>query len=330
MYPYPLFEIFGRGVYLYGICVAVGIIACFALLMFTMSRLKFNDYSSNVIVIVGLLSTGLGFLFSLLFQALYNYIENPSAGFVFGDLTFLGGLLGGVVCFIGIYCLFIYVIHPKNTVKFLSGDMNATLSDALPFIPIGIVLAHAFGRLGCFFAGCCYGLPTDAWYGLPCAAGYSGNVIPTQLFEMIFLFILAAVMALLFYKFKFNYNFSVYMISYGIFRFIIEFWRNDQRGQFLGSTLSPSQIWSIVLVILGIAYVFLQNKFFAKNMKHPELAKAAETAETDGTEADSLGQSDGIVEKDTETAQPDVTADAEQTEPETQKNDRDTYCDFDD
>lgn len=279
MYPQPLFEIFGRGVYLYGICVAIGIAACFALLIVTMNRLKFNDYSSNVIIIIGILSTGLGFLFSMLFQAVYNYIEDPSAGFKLGDLTFLGGLIGGVAVFVGAYCLFIYVIHPKNKIKILSGEMNATLTDALPFIPIGIVLAHAFGRLGCFFAGCCYGLPTDAWYGLPCAAGYSGNVIPTQLFEMIFLFVLAAVMALLFYKYKFDKNFSVYMIAYGIFRFVIEFWRNDKRGQFMGDALSPSQIWSIVLVILGVGYVFLQKYIFAKNMKHPERAEESVDAE---------------------------------------------------
>lgn len=275
MYPEPLFELFGRGVYLYGICIAIGIAACFALLIFTMGRLKFNDYSSNVIVIIGVLSTGLGFLFAALFQATYNYIEDPSVGFKLGDITFLGGLIGGAGTFIGVYFLFMKVIRPKNSVKFFSGEMNATLTDALPFIPIGIVIAHAFGRLGCFFAGCCYGRPTDAWYGLPCANGISGNVVPTQLFEMIFLFALAAVMALLYYRNKFNYNFSVYMIAYGIWRFVLEFFRDDHRGQFLGTALTPSQIWSIVLVIGGIAYIYLYRKFFAKNMKHPELAAVA-------------------------------------------------------
>ena len=284
MYSQPLFQIFGRDVYLYGICVAIGIAACFGLLIYTMGKRKFNDYSSNVIVIIGVLSTGLGFLFAALFQALYNYIEDPAGGFNFGDITFLGGLIGGVASFIGLYSLFMYIVHPKNSFKFLSGEMNATLTDALPFIPIGIVVAHAFGRLGCFFAGCCYGVHTDAWYGLPCAAGDSANVVPTQLFEMIFLIILAVALAVLFYKYNFNYNFSVYLISYGIFRFIIEFWRNDQRGQFLGTALSPSQIWSIVLVLAGIAYVFLYRKFFAKNMKHPELVAVAEGADQSGEE----------------------------------------------
>ncbi|MCH5350619.1 MAG: prolipoprotein diacylglyceryl transferase [Clostridiales bacterium] len=280
MYPEPLFEIFGRGVYLYGICIAVGIAACFALLIFTMSKLKFNDYSSNVIVIIGVLSTGIGFLFAALFQATYNYIANPSAGFHLGEsITFLGGLIGGAATFIGLYLLFMKVIRPRNTVKFFSGEMNATLSDALPFIPIGIVVAHAFGRLGCFFAGCCYGVETDAWFGLPCSMVDNANRVPTQLFEMIFLFILAAVMALLFYRNKFNYNFSVYMIAYGIWRFVLEFFRGDgdARGKFLGDALYPSQIWSIVLVIVGVAYIFLYRKFFAKSMLHPERVTAAAT-----------------------------------------------------
>ena len=158
--------------------------------------------------------------------------------------------------------------------------MNASLSDALPFIPIGIAIAHAFGRLGCLFAGCCYGKPTDAWYGLKCAHGWNETlkmnmsgvtVIPTQLFEMLFLFALAGVMALLYFKFKLNYNFGVYAIAYGIWRFIIEFFRIDDRGGVAGAALSPSQILSIIMVLLGVGYIFLQYYVLSKFMKHPEL-----------------------------------------------------------
>ena len=323
MYPQPLFELFGRGVYLYGICVAVGIAACFALLIFTMGRLKFNDYSANVIIIIGVVSTGIGFLFAGLFQGVYNYIEKPSAGFKFGDITFLGGLIGGVATFLGLYFLYMYVIRPKNSVKFFSGEMNATLTDALPFIPIGIVVAHALGRLGCFFAGCCYGKPTDAWFGLPCAAGYDGNVIPTQLFEMFFLLILAAVMAVLFYKYKFNYNFAVYCIAYGIWRFVLEFFRNDHRGQFLGSALTPSQIWSIVLVVFGIFYFYLYKRFFAKNMKHPELAAADSEENGDGAPAPAAATVGTSADASVEPSEP--TAPAQHIEPDKQE-----YVDEDD
>lgn len=271
MHPEPIFKIFGQGVYLYGVCMAVGIVACFGFLLFAMWKQKFNETSADAVIFIGIFGTGFGIFSAMLFQAFYDFIADPDAGFHLGGMTFIGGLIGGVVSFVGVWNLYMYVVRPRTKIKWLSAEMNAGLTDALPFIPIGITIAHALGRFGCFWAGCCYGKPTDAWFGLPCAAGYSGNVIPTQLFEMFFLLALCAVMAILYFKFKFNYNFALYAIAYGIWRFIIEYFRNDYRGEFIGTALTPSQIWSIVMVIAGIGYVFVQKYFFAKLMKHPEL-----------------------------------------------------------
>lgn len=272
MHPDPIFTIFGKGVYLYGICMALGIIACFVFLVLTMKIKRFNEASSDTILFIGIFGTGFGIFCAALFQATYNYIDKPADGFHLNSMTFLGGLIGGVSSFLGVYFLYMYVVRPRVKVSFLTLPMNATLTDALPFIPIAITIAHAFGRLGCFFGGCCYG--KEAAWGLPCAdaAGlYGVNVIPTQLFEMSFLILLGAAMALLYFKFKFNYNFAVYMVAYGIWRFIIEYFRADYRGS-MGSALTPSQIWSIVMVILGAGYVFLQYYVLRKHMKHPELA----------------------------------------------------------
>ncbi len=281
MHPDPLFTIFGKGVYLYGICLALGIVACFVFLYFTMKKKKFNDASTDMIIFIGIFGTAFGIFAAMLFQSVYNYIDNPSAGFHLSGMTFIGGLIGGVASFLGVYNLYIYVVHPRTKFKWLKPELNATLTDALPFIPIAITIAHAFGRLGCFFGGCCYGKPTDAWYGLPCAADYAGNVVPTQLFEMIFLLLLGGVMALLYFKFKFNYNFAVYAIAYGIWRFLLEFVRDDDRGQFLGTALTPSQFWCIFMVIFGVGYVFLQMFLLAKLMKHPELPKPEQNAEVE-------------------------------------------------
>lgn len=275
MHPDPIFTVFGKGIYLYGICMAIGLIACFGFLVFTMWKKKFNEASTDTIIFIGIFGTGFGLLAAALFQGTYNYIDDPSAGFSLSGMTFIGGLIGGVSSFLGVYFLYMYVVRPRTKIKFLTAEMNATLTDALPFIPIGITLAHAFGRLGCFFAGCCYGKPTNAWFGIACADDPSligVKVIPTQLFEMIFLLVLSGVMALLYFKFRFNYNFSVYAISYGIWRFTLEFFRSDNRGKFLGSLITPSQFWCIIMVILGVGYIFLQYYVLSKKMKHPELA----------------------------------------------------------
>ena len=95
--------------------------------------------------------------------------------------------------------------------------------------------------------------------------------MPIQLFEMSFLILLSVVMAVLYFRFKFYYNFALYPITYGIWRFIIEFYRDDERGAYIGK-LSPSQFWSIFMVLIGIGYIFAQYFYFSKLMKHPENA----------------------------------------------------------
>ena len=287
MHHEPIFSIFGMDVYLYGICIAIGLIGCFGFLVFAMWKQKFNEASSDAVIFIGIFATAFGFLIAAVFQATYNYIDDPSKGFdLGGGITFIGGLIGGVAGFLGVWNLYVYVIRPKTKIKWLKAEMNAGLCDALPFIPIGITIAHALGRFGCFWAGCCYGKQTDAWYGLPCAAGKAGNYIPLQLFEMAFLIVLTLVMALLYFKFKLNYNFAVYSISYGIWRFAIEYLRADDRGGFIPG-LSPSQFWSILMVIVGVGYVFMQIYVFSKLMKHPELQqRKAETDAADGAAAE--------------------------------------------
>lgn len=289
MHPDPIFKIFGYGVYLYGLCIALGLIGCFGFLYFAMWKNKFSEASTDAVLFIGVFATAFGFFVAALFQATYNYIANPAAGFDLGKgITFIGGLIGGVLGFVGVWNLYVYVIRPRTKIKWLKAEMNAGLCDALPFIPIGITIAHALGRFGCFWAGCCYGMPTDAWYGLPCAAYRPGNYVPMQLFEMIFLILLTVVMAVLYFKFKFNYNFAVYAIAYGIWRFIVEFYRGDERGEFIGA-LSPSQFWCIFMVLAGIGYIFVQMFFFSKFMKHPELQKGEKKEE----EAEPVPENEG-------------------------------------
>ena len=290
MHPEPRISLFdGKvNIYLYGLCMAIGIVACFAFLLFTMRYKKFNEISSDAVLFIGIFGTGFGIFSAMLFQAFYNYLANPAAGFTLsGSMTFIGGLIGGVLSFVGVWNLYMFVIRPRTKIKWLNAEMNAGLTDALPFIPVGITIAHAFGRFGCFWAGCCYGKATDAWYGLPCAGNsYSGDVVPVQLFEMFFLLALAAVMAVLYYMFNFNYNFAVDAIAYGVWRFGIEFVRGDFRGEFIGNTLSPSQFWSIAMVLIGVGYVFIQKYLFSRFMKHPERAVAA--AETNAEEKEDI------------------------------------------
>lgn len=265
MYPDPLFTIGNVSVYAYGLCMAMGIILCFVFLLWTFSYKNFNEECTDKMLLLGVVATGIGILFAMLFQSLYNYID--TGRFTFGSMTFIGGLIGGVGSYLAFYNLYVYVIAPRTKIKWLQNNMNASLTDAVPFIPIGITIAHAFGRLGCTFAGCCYGAKAD-WGIYFETAGT--KVIPTQLFECIFLVLLTVAMAVLYFKFKFNLNLSVYLISYGVWRFVIEFFRDDNRGGFIPG-LTPSQFWCLIMVLAGIGYIFLYKYVLKNKMKHPEL-----------------------------------------------------------
>lgn len=260
MYPDKILGLF----HLYGLMIAVGILACFGLLFWYGKKQKIEENFLDFIFYNGIISIALGFGSAALFQATYDWIE--TGVWEFGGITFIGGLIGGIVTFLVVYFSF------RKRYK-------TRLLDILSFIPCCILIAHAFGRVGCFFAGCCHGPETDAWYGIYMYAvsfGKYATVVPTQLFEAIFLFALFAVCFLLVWKKKFRYNLSVYLIAYGIFRFCLEFVRADDRGQFLGN-LSPSQFWSIIMVIAGVALIFILPVFYKK--RDAELALQREEAD---------------------------------------------------
>ena len=202
---YPTLEVFGFPIDLYTVWIVIGIIACLIFTIFTMKKCGYSSTASDTIIIIGILAIILGFLIGMVFQALYDFIENPSAGFkISGSMTFLGGLIGGVIVFVGLYFLYVYVINPRlKDGNFFKSDMNKGIWYLLRIAPISITIAHGFGRIGCLFAGCCYGKESHEWYSV-----YSNNaghnVIPVQLYEAIFLFVLSGVLILMLFKFKSN------------------------------------------------------------------------------------------------------------------------------
>ena len=162
-------------------------------------------------------------------------------------MTFYGGLVGGIAVFLIGYVLVIRRKYPDSDF----------INDIMVIAPAGIAVAHAFGRIGCFMAGCCYGIETDSPLGVR-FPGMEHNVYPTQLFEAISLFLLFGLLYYLaFYK-RTKHTLSVYLIGYGVWRFLIEFIRGDDRGAYMLG-LSPSQWFSIVAVAIGIGLIIYFN-----------------------------------------------------------------------
>lgn len=167
------------------------------------------------------------FSLSLLFSLL-------RAGFVF-----YGGAFGGL--------FFLYLYTKKYHLPYVR--TAEALIPSIPFI-------HAAGRIGCFFAGCCYGMPAASPWGVVFRAGSAAptgiSLLPVQLYESGLNLLLFAV--LLFYANKRPATGKVlgcYLTGYACIRFALEFFRYDAvRGMLLG--LSTSQWISLLLLPLGL------------------------------------------------------------------------------
>ncbi len=150
--------------------------------------------------------------------------------------------------------LFGFLVSLFLLCKICNRDFNK-LTDS---IAISIPLFHSFGRIGCFFAGCCYGIESDLWFAIPYRIGFEGEFvkrIPVQLIEAGFELCLCGLLSMIFWQVVIietkNWNLlEMYLISYAIFRFVIEFLRGDTIRGVYGS-LSFSQIISLLLVIGG-------------------------------------------------------------------------------
>jgi phosphatidylglycerol:prolipoprotein diacylglycerol transferase len=130
---------------------------------------------------------------------------------------------------------------------------------------VGIPLFHAFGRLGCFLSGCCYGIESTFGFTATNALVDSCNNVnrfPVQLLEGGLNIILFVVLLLLFKSENFKGSMIfVYLAGYSIIRFFDEFLRGDiYRGIWLG--LSTSQWISVVLFAVSIVVLirFFKNK----------------------------------------------------------------------
>jgi phosphatidylglycerol:prolipoprotein diacylglycerol transferase len=121
------------------------------------------------------------------------------------------------------------------------------------------VLAHAIGRVGCFLNGCCYGKPSS----LPWAVAFPFNGVPrhpTQLYEMGALLTLFFILkALERKKLKAGTLFLIYGLSYGIWRFGVEFLRGDSTGVLWNLTVF--QLASIALVFGFLLILSLRSTF---------------------------------------------------------------------
>ena len=115
-------------------------------------------------------------------------------------------------------------------------------------------LTYALGRIGCFFEGCCYGSHCE----LPWAIA---NRHPTQLYMVVAELVLVAAIVLLNKKKQLTTGlvFLLWVCGHSINRFVIEFYREDDRGALI-MNLSISQITSALILVSALTLIFKLKK----------------------------------------------------------------------
>ncbi len=247
--------IFGREIPLYGIFFYLGIAAAALAGLLICKRKglpKIELVYSGVYVFVGaLLGAKLLFLAVSLKQIIEYHI--PIIYLIKGGFVFYGGFIGGALG------LFIYTKQFKESfIRY--ADIYAAV------VPFG----HAFGRVGCFFAGCCYGIPVKWGHVYTTSHGSTPlgvPLLPIQLIESACLLLIFGVMMLFVFRWpkKTGFLTSLYLILYPVTRFVLEFFRGDaERGVLL---LSTSQ-WVSLLIIaatVGVNLLVVRRRKEAQN-----------------------------------------------------------------
>ena len=261
--------------YAYTIISGIGIVVAF-LVYLRLGKLRDVSWkqlvSCGVFALAGLL-IGAHLLFFIV--GLPDWIEFYSGnihsvsdllvaiGYGASGLVFYGGLLGayaGVLIFCRIYRLYTY----------------AELNHFTVIVP----LFHAFGRIGCAFNGCCYGIEYHGPFSIAYTAahinpGISDDIadftrFPVQPLESLIELLIFVLLLILYIKTRDRYSLtSIYLLIYSIVRFSDEFLRGDAARKIWGS-LSTSQWISLIIFVAVITYLIIRQSrnsekaFFAR------------------------------------------------------------------
>jgi len=269
-----LFELGSVTLYTYGLFVGLGFIA--ALFFATRNAAEFDlraQYSNHkneepfssdtgrqisdlfFVILISAIA-GARLVYVLLDPSFY--IAHPLDVFKIwnGGLVFYGGFLAALGAGV------IYT-RKKRLNLWFTADIMAP----------AVALGHAIGRVGCFFAGCCYGKTCD----LPWAVTFTNSdslaplgmaIHPTQLYSVLSNFLIFLILFFLQKRKKFNgMVFWSYILLYGIFRSVVEIFRGDTRGTFLVEFLSLSQGTGMIMSLLALFMLFLlyRKKKYGRN-----------------------------------------------------------------
>lgn len=251
----PKLHLFNLIIPMYPLCVATGFLIGTVVLYWDSSKLRVNEkyvFPLMCFVEAGVIIGGKLLFLLVNIQQLPKYYQKFGFWGVFSKTgyVFYGGL------FVGIIAIWLFS-------KIYKQIFNTSLIYVLSVTP----LIHAFGRIGCFCAGCCYGIKYNGFLNV-----YIKNArrFPIQVLEATLLFFLFVVLQQFLFK-RQNYVITVYFVGYGVIRFICEFLRGDETRGFIGS-ISISSWISILCLFIGCVIMIKDFRNY-RMIKKDEIAK---------------------------------------------------------
>lgn len=247
MHP-DLFSIGPLTVHTYGVFVAIGFLAGIFIAIRTGKKAGIDPNKvldmGFIIIVSGIVGSRIAYIFI----SFSHYMDNPADIFKLwkGGLVFSGGLV--LVIIVTVW----YARRNKFNILTI-GDLWA------PAAAIG----QAIGRVGCFFAGCCYGKPSDLpWcivFTNPKAmATLNIPLHPAQLYSSLSSFIIFIVLLILQSKKKFEGQvFIWFLILHSTARLFLEKFRGDSRGIIITNDFSMTQMLALLILIGAVTALFL-------------------------------------------------------------------------
>lgn len=243
----PFIKIFGYQISTYGLMAMLGLVAAYVYTKLALPTKNRIGGDIELTMVWGIVGTFAGAKLAYLLRELPQLhrelpqlLSNPEVflqKYLLGGFIFYGGLAGALAA------AFLYWRKNKLDCEMMTAYM-------LPVVP----LIHGFGRIGCFCAGCCYGVETSsALIGVRFSASTIAPndcyLLPVQLYEAVFELLLFVYLLRKQKRGAGGYKMLyAYLTLYSAARFILEFLRGDTERGFIAG-LSTSQMLALITLV---------------------------------------------------------------------------------
>ena len=254
MYP-TLINLGIFSIHTYGLFIAIGFLAGTLLARREALRTGLNPDTITDLTFYLLIAAIVGSRLFYVFTAPEAFFKNPLEIFKIwkGGLVFFGGFIAALA-----------------TALIFMKKYSLPIWQTCDLLAPSLALGHFFGRLGCFFAGCCYGkqcdLPWAVSFNHPDSLAPIGVLLhPTQLYSSMSNLMIFGI--LWFWRSRKTFDgqiFWIYILLYGTLRSLIEQLRDDFRGAAVFDVLSVSQAIGLFLAITAFIMLIVSKKASSK------------------------------------------------------------------